>query len=121
MDFGLKLLRRNAKSTEFRPRNAEFPGVLPQSRHKSQAAMTYTRGDADLWVALVFAFNHLLIAPSDILDTMLLSNATGSLNVHRFSQPPKSVLDIGCGSGYWIIQAAKQWPVCPSYCHYTIT
>jgi ubiquinone/menaquinone biosynthesis C-methylase UbiE len=33
------------------------------------------------------------------------------LTMHHFETPPRLVLDLGCGSGLWIIEAAKQWKV----------
>ncbi|KAK1231581.1 hypothetical protein PQX77_005315 [Marasmius sp. AFHP31] len=30
--------------------------------------------------------------------------------MHQFEVPPRLVLDLGCGSGLWAIEAAKQWP-----------
>lgn len=32
--------------------------------------------------------------------------------MHQFDSPPAMVLDIGCGTGMWILEAAKRWPVC---------
>ncbi|KAJ1310077.1 hypothetical protein OPQ81_006829 [Rhizoctonia solani] len=31
------------------------------------------------------------------------------LTFHKFESPPAKVLDLGCGTGYWIIKAAHQW------------
>lgn len=31
--------------------------------------------------------------------------------MHPFETPPARVLDLGCGSGAWIMQAAEGWPV----------
>ena len=36
-----------------------------------------------------------------------------SLTMHQFTEPPALSLDLGCGSGFWTIEAAKQWQVCP--------
>ncbi|KAI0737083.1 hypothetical protein C8Q80DRAFT_1222974 [Daedaleopsis nitida] len=32
------------------------------------------------------------------------------VSMHGFAIPPDNVLDLGCGSGLWIIEAAKSWP-----------
>ncbi|KAG6910860.1 hypothetical protein DXG01_007177 [Tephrocybe rancida] len=32
-----------------------------------------------------------------------------SLTLHEFETPPAVVLDLGCGSGHWVIEAAKIW------------
>jgi ubiquinone/menaquinone biosynthesis C-methylase UbiE len=34
--------------------------------------------------------------------------------MHHFEKPPMTVLDLGCGSGFWAIEAAKQWTVSTS-------
>ena len=39
----------------------------------------------------------------------------GGLTMNQFETPPRSVLDLGCGGGLWIIEAAKQWKV--KRCH----
>jgi ubiquinone/menaquinone biosynthesis C-methylase UbiE len=35
----------------------------------------------------------------------------GRLTVYSFPTPPEEVLDLGCGTGLWCLEAAKQWPV----------
>lgn len=41
-----------------------------------------------------------------------LAQEPGKFTLHPFEIPPKRVLDLGCGSGYWIIEAAsKHWKV----------
>ncbi|KAG6853975.1 hypothetical protein C0991_011837 [Blastosporella zonata] len=42
----------------------------------------------------------------DVWNNML---RTTSLTLHHFKTPPPVVLDLGCGSGYWVIEAAKKW------------
>ncbi|KAF7374822.1 Methyltransf-25 domain-containing protein [Mycena sanguinolenta] len=46
----------------------------------------------------------------DNWDQMFLQSLNGGLTVHQFDTPPQFVLDLGCGSGYWAMEAAKQWP-----------
>lgn len=48
---------------------------------------------------------------SDNWDHMVFVRMFGRLTVHDFSTPPEAVLDLGCGTGLWCIEAAKQWPV----------
>lgn len=48
---------------------------------------------------------------SDIWDHFYFVNTYRGLTAHRFETPPTSVLDLGCGGGYWALEAAKQWPV----------
>jgi cyclopropane fatty-acyl-phospholipid synthase-like methyltransferase len=31
--------------------------------------------------------------------------------MNQFETPPQLVLDLGCGGGLWIIEAAKKWKV----------
>ncbi|KAF8907313.1 hypothetical protein CPB84DRAFT_302751 [Gymnopilus junonius] len=49
------------------------------------------------------------MADFDIWDHMFLTGHFRSLTTHQFSTPPPVVLDLGCGTGYWVIEAAKQW------------
>lgn len=42
---------------------------------------------------------------------MFLTKCCRGLTMHQFESPPAVVLDLGCGSGYWALEAAKQWPV----------
>jgi tRNA G46 methylase TrmB len=42
------------------------------------------------------------------------------LTMHEFTVPPKRVLDIGCGSGLWILDAAQQWPVSDLFSSFTV-
>ena len=72
----------------------------------------YSRQMADLYLLTSLLLNFLLLTfllSSDIWDHMFLTNYLGSLTIHRFPTPPSVVLDLGCGSGYWVIEAAKQW------------
>ncbi|KAF9485172.1 S-adenosyl-L-methionine-dependent methyltransferase [Pholiota conissans] len=49
------------------------------------------------------------MADFDIWDHMLLTTHFGNLTCHRFDKPPALTLDIGCGAGFWAIDAAKKW------------
>ena len=42
---------------------------------------------------------------------MFLKRISLGVTMHQFDVPPATVLDVGCGSGLWCIEAAKQWPV----------
>lgn len=44
---------------------------------------------------------------------MFLKSLLKGLTLRQAEAPPSNVLDVGCGSGLWLIEAAKQWPVCP--------
>ncbi|KAJ7761879.1 hypothetical protein DFH07DRAFT_814409 [Mycena maculata] len=46
----------------------------------------------------------------DNWDQTFLRSCFGGLTMHQFDAPPQVVLDLGCGGGYWAMEAAKQWP-----------
>ncbi|KAJ7364117.1 hypothetical protein DFH08DRAFT_838383 [Mycena albidolilacea] len=46
----------------------------------------------------------------DNWDQMFLRSCFGGLTAHQFETPPEYILDLGCGGGYWAMEAAKQWP-----------
>ncbi|KAJ6609229.1 S-adenosyl-L-methionine-dependent methyltransferase [Mycena sp. CBHHK59/15] len=47
----------------------------------------------------------------DNWDQMFLRSCYGGgLTMHQFDTPPQVILDLGCGGGYWAMEAAKQWP-----------
>ncbi|KAH9945153.1 S-adenosyl-L-methionine-dependent methyltransferase [Epithele typhae] len=46
----------------------------------------------------------------DDWNCMFLNQLCQGVSLHRYDEPPEHVLDIGCGSGLWAIEAAKQWP-----------
>jgi len=48
---------------------------------------------------------------SDNWDHMVLVRMFGRLTIYDFPTPPERVLDLGCGTGLWCVEAAKQWPV----------
>ncbi|KAG5646984.1 hypothetical protein DXG03_001707 [Asterophora parasitica] len=46
----------------------------------------------------------------DLWDNLFLRNCLDQdLAMHQYEKPPAVVLDLGCGSGYWAIEAAKRW------------
>ncbi|EPQ52800.1 hypothetical protein GLOTRDRAFT_140421 [Gloeophyllum trabeum ATCC 11539] len=55
-----------------------------------------------------------LVYTSDLMDFdnwnhMYMQSIFKSLTVHHIEQPPRRVLDLGCGGGFWVINAAQQW------------
>ncbi|KAF9654185.1 hypothetical protein BDM02DRAFT_3125103 [Thelephora ganbajun] len=47
----------------------------------------------------------------DLLDHAFLRSVARTSTVH-FRVPPTKVLELGCGPGHWVIDAAKEWPGC---------
>ncbi|TBU42365.1 hypothetical protein BD309DRAFT_963122 [Dichomitus squalens] len=52
--------------------------------------------------------NDLLVG--DDWTCMFLKRISQGVTMHQFDVPPATALDLGCGSGLWCIEAAKQWP-----------
>ncbi|KAF9512047.1 hypothetical protein BS47DRAFT_1115948 [Hydnum rufescens UP504] len=46
----------------------------------------------------------------DAHDNNALAAAVGSVSLIQFQVPPSRILDIGCGTGSWILNAALEWP-----------
>lgn len=45
----------------------------------------------------------------DVWETLFCKELCGSLTWHVFEEPPRRVLDLGCGTGDWILKCAGQW------------
>ncbi|KAL5495125.1 hypothetical protein ACEPAI_587 [Sanghuangporus weigelae] len=49
----------------------------------------------------------------DVIDHIFLKSLKQSVSFARVKEgPPKRCLDLGCGTGIWIMDALKEWPVC---------
>ncbi|KIM28696.1 hypothetical protein M408DRAFT_329163 [Serendipita vermifera MAFF 305830] len=46
----------------------------------------------------------------DTSNHIFFTQLSKSVTWHEFSTPPAKVLDLGCGNGVWILDAAKSWP-----------
>ncbi|KAF8807852.1 S-adenosyl-L-methionine-dependent methyltransferase [Phlegmacium glaucopus] len=46
------------------------------------------------------------------LDNRLAQYLRGSVSFVTFEERPKRALDLGCGTGIWVIDAAKEWTDC---------
>ncbi|KAI0367799.1 S-adenosyl-L-methionine-dependent methyltransferase [Pilatotrama ljubarskyi] len=46
----------------------------------------------------------------DDWNCLFLNHLSRGVTMHTYEQPPKNVLDLGCGTGLWAIEAAKCWP-----------
>ncbi|KAF5314914.1 hypothetical protein D9619_006945 [Psilocybe cf. subviscida] len=49
------------------------------------------------------------IVDLDVWETMVTQQLADSVTWHVFETPPTRVLDIGCGTGTWILQCATKW------------
>ncbi|OCH90906.1 hypothetical protein OBBRIDRAFT_834627 [Obba rivulosa] len=50
------------------------------------------------------------VVDHDVWSTMWVQQMTGdSITWHVFETPPQRVLDLGCGSGSWLLEAARMW------------
>ncbi|KAI1794892.1 hypothetical protein LXA43DRAFT_882893 [Ganoderma leucocontextum] len=47
----------------------------------------------------------------DVWDDLWQLQLGGSITMHVFATPPARVLDLGCGTGTWILNAAREWKV----------
>ncbi|KAJ7126888.1 S-adenosyl-L-methionine-dependent methyltransferase [Mycena epipterygia] len=95
------------------PRLPPLPfGAAPQPHQKDVQALlmkqrTSRRRPGD--VPYPFDYSPAMIN-FDNWDQMFLRTCFGGLTMHQFDTPPERVLDLGCGGGYWVLEAAKQWP-----------
>ncbi|KAL4252270.1 hypothetical protein ABKN59_002545 [Abortiporus biennis] len=48
----------------------------------------------------------------DNWNQMFLTSLCRNITMHQFETPPSKVLDLGCGCGFWILEASKKWPAC---------
>ncbi|KAI0342774.1 S-adenosyl-L-methionine-dependent methyltransferase [Trametopsis cervina] len=46
----------------------------------------------------------------DNWNHMFLKSLSQGLTLRQYETPPANILDLGCGSGLWVIEAAKAWP-----------
>lgn len=48
---------------------------------------------------------------SDTWQNAFTNALAGSVSFHSFATPPTKVLDLGCGTGDWILDCAREWEV----------
>ncbi|KAF9485800.1 hypothetical protein BDN70DRAFT_459133 [Pholiota conissans] len=48
----------------------------------------------------------------DVWETLYFMDMTDSLSFHVFETPPTKVLEIGCGTGTWLLHGARTWKEC---------
>ncbi|TFK52605.1 hypothetical protein OE88DRAFT_1734576 [Heliocybe sulcata] len=48
----------------------------------------------------------------DVWEGQFMQQVCGSVTWHIFEHPPTKVLDIGCGTGTWVLECAKIWKKC---------
>ncbi|PVG02836.1 hypothetical protein CPB86DRAFT_870203 [Serendipita vermifera] len=46
----------------------------------------------------------------DISTHLFFQSLSRSLTWHEFESPPRNILDLGCGNGVWVLDAAQAWP-----------
>ncbi|KAI0925790.1 hypothetical protein AcW1_008122 [Taiwanofungus camphoratus] len=68
-------------------RRKRKPGTIPYPVQYSKDLLVY-----DNW-------NH-----------VFLSSLVRNITMHQFETPPSRILDLGCGDGLWVIEAARKWP-----------
>ena len=62
---------------------------------------------------LILKSRHLTIYfHSDTWDTMFMECLVGGITMHQPLVPPRVVLTLGSGFGFWAIRAVQEWPVC---------
>ncbi|KAF5359197.1 hypothetical protein D9756_003116 [Leucocoprinus leucothites] len=49
------------------------------------------------------------LANLDIWDNMFFESIWGSPTIYNFPSEPGLVLDVGCGTGWWVINMARRW------------
>ena len=54
----------------------------------------------------------LKIPRRDVWETLFYQQICESLTWHVFKEPPTKVLDIGTGTGSWILDCARAWRKC---------
>ncbi|KAF8813307.1 S-adenosyl-L-methionine-dependent methyltransferase [Phlegmacium glaucopus] len=65
-----------------------------------------SRRQGELPYPIIYSKN---LADFDIWDHMFRISYCKNLTMHQFAEPPALILDLGCGSGLWAVDAAKQW------------
>ena len=48
---------------------------------------------------------------SENWNCLFLGGLVRAVSMHHFDEPPKRVLELGCGTGVWVLEACKLWPV----------
>ncbi|EPQ54467.1 hypothetical protein GLOTRDRAFT_121617 [Gloeophyllum trabeum ATCC 11539] len=48
----------------------------------------------------------------DVWEGQFVQQVCGSVTWHVFDTPPTKVLDLGCGTGTWVLECAKTWKKC---------
>ncbi|KAK0497462.1 hypothetical protein EDD18DRAFT_154770 [Armillaria luteobubalina] len=112
-DFFFPLARSRAHPSEPRPR-------LRKQLKKSRRLQASPNGDHTLTRSLPSSsrmgeaypldpYDPILLE-QDRLTTDLLQELIGSPSFHKYdTNPPATVLDLGCGQGYWMLHAAIAW------------
>ncbi|TFY53558.1 hypothetical protein EVJ58_g9389 [Rhodofomes roseus] len=46
----------------------------------------------------------------DNWNCLFLGGLVRAVSMHHFDEPPSRVLELGCGTGVWVLEACKLWP-----------
>ncbi|KAH9851526.1 hypothetical protein C2E23DRAFT_732734 [Lenzites betulinus] len=49
------------------------------------------------------------VVDMDVWDNLWQQQMGGSITMHLFETPPARVLELGCGTGTWVLNAAREW------------
>ncbi|THV07344.1 hypothetical protein K435DRAFT_742431 [Dendrothele bispora CBS 962.96] len=55
-------------------------------------------------------YDHSGMLDYDTWDHLFFKSCFRSLTIHEFDTPPSMVLDLGCGTGLWALEATMEWP-----------
>ncbi|EKM78109.1 hypothetical protein AGABI1DRAFT_129890 [Agaricus bisporus var. burnettii JB137-S8] len=88
--------------------DAEQPSVVRNVEHVLVGQRKAKRGHGK--VPYPVAEYSQDLANLDIWDNMFFESIWGSPTVYNFPIAPGLVLDIGCGTGWWVMNMAQRWP-----------
>ncbi|CDO68248.1 hypothetical protein BN946_scf184842.g11 [Trametes cinnabarina] len=113
---------------EFRlPRGSEFPLQRKKSKSSKGSAKRAMQGDSAKNDLLFSTLDRAIleelrqkiqaredhydrqVTDLDVWDNLWQQQLGGSITMHAFKTAPTRVLELGCGTGTWILNAAREW------------